>query len=34
VVTERINYDLMKAVETLGCEGTMPEGLGEKLLGR
>ncbi|KAF8545504.1 glutamate-cysteine ligase-domain-containing protein [Trichophaea hybrida] len=34
VVTERINYDLMKAVETLGCEGTLPNGLGEKLLGR
>jgi len=32
VVNERINYDLMRAVEKLGCDGYL-EGLGEKLLG-
>jgi len=32
LVNERINYDLMKAIEKLGCDGYL-EGLGEKLLG-
>lgn len=33
VVGERINYDLMKAVETLGRDGRLP-GLGARLLGK
>lgn len=33
VISEKINYDLMKLVEKLGCEGRI-DGVTEKLLGK
>lgn len=33
VVSEAINYDLLKAAEALGRQGTLPDGRADKLLG-
>ena len=33
VISEAINYDLLKAAEALGCQGTLPDGRADKLLG-